>query len=223
MSNPDSFIDEVTEEVRRDRLFAAFRKYGWVGVLLVALIVGGAAFIEWQKARAGARAEAFGDAVLDAQDLGDPADRGATIAAAAADGGQLAIQKLLLAADPVADKAGTVTALTALAGDASQPQVYRDLATLRLVLVQGADLPLADRRTALEAIAASGRPFRVLAQEQLAYLLIDEGKQDAALAALAALMQDQAAPSGLRSRAAQMITALGGTVPGPAAAAADQG
>ena len=33
MSNPDSFIDEVTEEVRRDRLFAVFRKYGWIGVL----------------------------------------------------------------------------------------------------------------------------------------------------------------------------------------------
>ena len=37
LSNHDSFIDEVTEEVRRDRLFAAFRKYGWIGVLLVAV------------------------------------------------------------------------------------------------------------------------------------------------------------------------------------------
>ena len=35
MSNPDSFIDEVTEEVRRDRLFAMFRKYGWIGVAIV--------------------------------------------------------------------------------------------------------------------------------------------------------------------------------------------
>lgn len=222
MSNPDSFIDEVTEEVRRDRLFAAFRRYGWIGALLVVLIVGGAAFNEWQKARAETRAEAFGDAVLDAQDLGDPADRAATIAAAPADGGQLAIQKLLLAADPLGDKAGTVAALTALAADASQPQVYRDLAVLRLVLVSGAEMPLADRRTALEAMAASGRPFRVLAQEQLAYLLVEEGKPDEAIAALAALMQDQAAPAGLRSRAGQMITALGGTLP-DAAPPADQG
>ena len=69
-------------------------------------------------------------------------------------------------------------------------------------------------------LSASGRAFRVLAEEQLAYLLIEEGKPDAALTALAALMQDQAAPAGLRNRAAQMITALGGTVPG---GAADQG
>jgi hypothetical protein len=222
LSNPDSFIDEVTEEVRRDRLFAAFRRYGWIGVVLVVLIVGGAAFNEWQKARAEARAEAFGDAVLDAQDLGDPADRTATIAAIPADGGQLAIQKLLLAADPTGDREGTISALTALSADASQPQIYRDLATLRLVLISGAWMPLAERRTALEAMAASGRPFRLLAQEQLAYLLIEEGQADAAIAALASLVQDQAAPSGLRSRASQMITALGGTVPGTAATT-DQG
>ena len=29
MSDTDSFIDEVTEEVRRDALFAQFRRYGW--------------------------------------------------------------------------------------------------------------------------------------------------------------------------------------------------
>ena len=223
MSNPDSFIDEVTEEVRRDRLFAAFRKYGWIGVVLVLLIVGGAGFNEWQKSRAEARAEAFGDAVLDAQDLGAGQDRAASIAAAPADGGQIAIRNLLLAADPLGDKAGTMAALTALVADASQPQIYRDLATLRLVLVSGAEMPLAERRTALEAIAASGRPFRVLALEQLAYLMIEEGQTEAAITALTGLFQDQASPAGLRSRAAQMITALGGTVPGPAAAALDQG
>jgi hypothetical protein len=64
VSNPDSFIDEVTEEVRRDRLFAAFRRYGWIAVLAVLGIVGGAAWNEWQKAQAVERAQAFGDALL---------------------------------------------------------------------------------------------------------------------------------------------------------------
>ena len=223
MSTPDSFIDEVTEEVRRDRLFAIFRKFGWIGGLLVLLIVGGAAFNEWQKSRAVARAEAFGDAVLDAQDLGAPEDRAASIAAAPADASQLAIQKLLLAADPVGDRTGTLAALQALVADLAQPQLYRDLATLRLVLVAGQDMPLAERRLALEAIAASGRPFRLLAQEQLAYLLIEAGNSAGAITALGELVQDQAAPKGLRNRAAQMIVALGGSVPGQDAAAADQG
>jgi hypothetical protein len=34
LSNPDSFIDEVTE-VRRDHLFRLFRKYGWIGVVII--------------------------------------------------------------------------------------------------------------------------------------------------------------------------------------------
>ena len=49
MSDTDRFIDEVTEEVRRDRLFALMRRWGWVAVLIVALIVGGGGWYEWQK------------------------------------------------------------------------------------------------------------------------------------------------------------------------------
>ncbi len=39
MSNPDSFIEEVTEEVRRDKLYRLFRKYGWIGIVLVLGVV----------------------------------------------------------------------------------------------------------------------------------------------------------------------------------------
>ena len=31
----DRFIDEVTEDLRRDRLFLMMRRYGWIAVLLV--------------------------------------------------------------------------------------------------------------------------------------------------------------------------------------------
>ena len=75
MSNPDSFIDEVTEEVRRDRLFRLFRKYGWIGVVIILGLVIGTAWTEWSKSRAEARAEAFGDAVIDALDHGTPDER----------------------------------------------------------------------------------------------------------------------------------------------------
>lgn len=222
MSNPDSFIEEVTEEVRRDRLFAAFRKYGWIGGLVVLAIVGGAGWNEWQKARAEARAEGFGDAMLEALDTGGAVERREAMAAVPADGEQLAIRALMLASDPDEDKAAALTALEALVADAAQPEIYRDMAQLRRVMLAGADLPLADRRAALDGISAPGRAFRTLAAEQLAYLLIEDGKTDEAIAALTALMQDQEAPQGLRGRAGQVITALGGSLP-DAAAPADQG
>ena len=218
MSNNDSFIDEVTEEVRRDRLFALFRKYGWIGVVVVLAIVGGATYSEWQKAQSAARAEGFGDAMLDAMDLGAPEDRAAAIAAIPADGSEVALRALMLASDPISDKAGTLAALDTLIADPSQPQLYRDLATLRRVIAAGVDMPLADRRAALTAIAGPGAAFRPLAAEQLAYLLVEEGKSDAAIAAFTALMSDQEAPQGLRARAGQMITALGGTLPAAAPA-----
>ena len=73
-------------------------------------------------------------------------------------------------------------------------------------------LEVADRRAALDPSAAPGRPFRTLALEQMAYLLVEEGKTDEAISALTALMSDQEAPGGLRSRAEQMVVALGGEV-----------
>ena len=184
MSNPDSFIDEVTEEVRRDRLFRLFRKYGWIGVVIILGLVGGTAWTEWSKSRAESRAQAFGDAVIDALDQGTPEDKAATLAA-----------------------------LDKVANDTSLSPAYRDLAVLRRVLVAGADQPLAERRSALEGIAGPGRPYRVLAEEQLGYLLIEEGKTDEAIAALTALLQDQEASGSLRARLGQMVTALGGTLP----------
>lgn len=223
MSNPDSFIEEVTEEVRRDRLFAMFRKYGWIGGLLVVAIVGGAAYSEWQKAQALARAEGFGEAMLDALDIGGASERRAAMESVPADGTQLALRALMVASDPAEDKAAALAALDALIADVTQPEIYRDMAQLRRVMVAGTDMALADRRAALEGISAPGRAFRVMAAEQLAYLMLEEGNTEAAIAALATLMQDQEATQGLRARAAQMITALGGSLPETAEAAPDQG
>ena len=215
MSSPDSFIDEVTEEVRRDRLFAAFRQYGWIAIVVVLAIVGGAGWNEWSKAQVIARAQAFGDGVTDSLDLGGPDARRAALAGLPADNGQVAIRQLLLASDPTEDRAGTLAALDALAADASQTMIYRDLAVLRRVTVAGAEQPLAERRMMLEPLTAPGRAFRTLALEQMAYLLVEEAKTDDAIAALTALLQDQEAPEGLRRRASQMITALGGDLPEP--------
>ena len=211
MSNPDSFINEVTEEVRRDKLFGYLRRYGWIGIVAVLLIVGGAAWREYQIAQKRALSEAFGDAVLAALDQDDPAARSAALAAVDAPGPRRALLGLLQASDPDADRPGALAALAAVAADVSVPASYRDLATLRRVILAGADLPLADRRALLDPIATPGRPFRVLALEQLALLTLEAGDAAAAITALEALRQDQEATPGLRRRAEQMIVALGGT------------
>lgn len=218
MSNSESFIQEVTEEVRRDRLYGLARKYGWIGVVLILGIVGGTAWVEWRKGSDATRAQAFGDAVLESFDSGTPEERRAALAAVPADGTQLAVLDLLTASDPAEDKAATLAALDKVVADTALPQEWRDLAILRRAIVAGVDQPVAERRTALEGIAVAGRPYRALAAEQLAYLSLEEGKVDEAIAALTSLTEAQDASGALRNRAAQVVTALGGK---PPAAAAD--
>lgn len=218
MSTPDSFIEEVTEEVRRDRLFRLFRKYGWIGVVLILGIVIGTAVVQWRKSQAEARAEAFGDAVLEAYDLGSAEDRRAALAGIDADGEQKTLLALIEASDPAEDREATLAALDRLIADAALAPVYRDLAVLRRVLVGGTGMPLADRRAALEPLAVPGRPYRLLAQEQLAYLLVEEGRAAEAIAALQGLIQEQGVSRSLQDRAGQMIMVLGGKPEMPAAA-----
>ena len=210
MSTPDSFIEEVTEEVRRDRLFRLFRKYGWIGIALVLAVVGGTAANEWMKSRAEARAEAFGDAVLEALDIGGADERRAALAAIAADGDQAQLLGLILGSDASDDPVATLAALEKVIADPAVAPEYHDLAVLKHSILAADAMPLADRRAALEGIAAAGRPFRALAAEQLAYLLIEEGKVDEGIAALQALGEDQDASGSLKGRAAQVVTALGG-------------
>lgn len=211
MSNPDSFIDEVTEEVRRDRLYGYLRRYGWIGALLVVLIVGGAAWNEWRKARDTAAAQAFGDALLLALDADDPAARLAAMESIPATGPQLAILRLLTASEALGqqDRATALAELQALAEDNAIPQSYRQLATLKRVIIGGTDLPLSEREAALAGLAQPGVPFRPLAMEQMAVLRIEAGDRDGAVQILRDITNEPEATAGLRRRASQLMVVLG--------------
>ncbi len=217
MSQTDSFIEEVTEEVRRDRLFKLMKKYGWIAILLVILLVGGAAANEWRKAQEQAAAEALGDAILAAFDKPDAAARAAALAAVPAEGMQAAVRNLLAAGQALegGDAKTAVTLLSEVASDATLPDTWRQLAELKLVLALGDDLSSQERRARLQALAAPGAPYRLLAEEQLAVAELAAGDRAAALERLQVILADQEVTAGLRRRAAQLIVALGGE-PAPA-------
>lgn len=205
LSNNDSFIDEVTEEVRRDRLFAFFRRYGWIGVALILVIVGWSAWTEWTSARRAAEAQAFGDAVNAALAIDDIDARTAALEAIETDNAeQRAMVTFLRAAEP-----GAAGALDGLATAEGLGPVWRDIAEFKLV-TSSPDLPAADRRARLEALTAPGGPLRLLAEEQLALLDVEAGETQAAIDRLNRINADTEATAGLRRRASQLIVALGG-------------
>ncbi|WP_170428879.1 hypothetical protein [Ruegeria arenilitoris] len=213
MSDTDSFIDEVTEEVRRDRLFLLLRRWGWVGVLAVILIVGGAAFNEIRKARTTSAAEKLGDEILSALTQNDSAERAASLANidAATPGGD-AVLNLLLSSSQIeaGSREDAVNSLNAVAVQGDLPEIYRAIAAFKALLLQSDTLPVADRRQQFEALAAPGAPLRLLAEEQLALIDISEGNTDAAIERLQAMRQDAEIGVDLQQRAAQLIVALGG-------------
>jgi hypothetical protein len=221
VSNPDSFIDEVTEEVRRDRLYGVLRRYGWIGVLLVVLVVGGAAWREWAAARDAAAARALGDALHAAIDAPDAATRAAALAGLGTSADQRALAALIGAVmvEPDADPAAREAAMAALEAAAAAPGVdpiWTDLALLRRVT--GGTLDPAARRAALAPLIVPGRPLRTLAEEHLALADLEAGDVAGARARLEALAGDAETPQAQRRRLMRILTALG-----PADAAAGGG
>ena len=213
MSDTDGFIEEVTEEVRRDKLFGYFRRYGWIAGLIVVLLVGGAAWSEWRKAQAEAQAQALGDRMLAALELNDQAARSAAIAEVQAEEPRARAALDMIAASELA--AGdqleeAVTRLKALSTNSEVPDVYRQIAGFKALLLQSTSLSAAERRAGFSDYAAPGNPLRLLAEEQLALITVELGETESAIQQFQAILIDAETSAGLQQRAMQAIVALGG-------------
>jgi len=214
LSDTDSFIEEVSEEVRRDKLYRFFKKYAWVFVGLVILIVGGAAVSEYLKARDTAASQAVGEALLSAQENNDAAG----FAAIAAEGGEAAIlakldQAAVLAFDGQTGAAAAI--LDAIASDGDVLPLYRDLALLKSVMINGENMTAADLDSALVGLTSVGAPFRLLAIEQRAIVSLRNGDTAAALADLKEILDDPSTTQDLRNRTQELTISLGGELSAP--------
>ncbi len=206
----DSFIDEVTEDLRRDRLFTTFRRYGWIAILLILAIVGGAAWREYTKSQNETRAQTWGDAILAAQQGENPAT---TLAAVDPDGsvGRKALSEMLAAG--VEAEAGATQAaadrLKSAAEAAAVDPVLHDLALLKAVMVSGAAMDAAERDNILANLSKPGAPFELLALEQKAVALIGAGRNEDAITLIGQIQQKDGLSEPLRRRLSEMMITLG--------------
>lgn len=207
----DSFIDEVTEDLRRDRLFGLFRRYGWIAVLVIVAIVAGAAWREYSIASERRAAESFGDAILTAESAEDPA---AALAALdlAADGEQAALAAMmegnaLVAKGDEAAAGEKFETVAGLAGD--ENRAMRDLARLKMVLAGGETMDAAERDQILSQLAQPGAPFELLALEQQVVALMGAGRNEDAVTLIRQIQQKDGLSEGLRRRLSEMMIAMG--------------
>ena len=214
MSNSDGFIEEVTEEVRRERLFGLLKRYGWIAILAVVLLVVAAAWIEWQRHQSRVEAEAFGNDIVAALNLESPDARRAALLEIEADGTRRALLAMLAAdtLDSDAARGQTLETLESVAADDSLPALYRELAGLKAaMLLQESETPerVLER---LEPLTIPGAPFRLLALEQSAIAQVRQGDTGAAIETLRDIAGDGAATRDLQGRVRQLIVALGGSL-----------
>jgi hypothetical protein len=212
VSDTDSFLQEVSEELRRDRLYRNIRKYGWLAILLVVLVVGGATYREYLKSKTESAAQLFGTSIINALGEKNIDDRISKLQKinAPGDNAKVVIAMLLSAElngseSPALEKSSLSTITEGSSIDAH----YRELLNFKTLLGSAETLSLEERATAFEALSKPGNPFRLLAEEQLALIELEQGYIDNAVEKISQILLDAELTAGLRNRATQMMIALG--------------
>ena len=205
----DNFIDEVFEDLRRERLFRLFRRWGWVAGLVILGIVAGVIWREYSQSRDQAQARAWGDAILAAEASGDPAAI-MQVDPLGSDGRR--VLAALLAAGAWSEKDGdeaAAEALRSVAGDPGADGVLHDFAELKLVMLGGDAMDPARRDEILSRLSRAGAPFELLALEQKAIALIGAGRSEDAVTLIRQIQQKDGMTEALRLRLSEMMIALG--------------
>lgn len=223
----DNFIQEIEEDIRRDRQMALWQKYGRFAVaaaLVTIIAVAGVLF--WRQYTARERLQ-DGLNYMAAMDLAGPrlengtpapgAPPEAAIAAlrdlsAKGSSGYAALSRLQEAA--LLAKSGKAAEAAAiyqdLANDGRADKAFRDLALILLALQQIDTAQPADLSARLAPLTAPGNPWRYSALEMTGLLAMRAGDAAKAKDAYAALSDDPGTPREMRARAAEMLAVFGG-------------
>ena len=215
MSNTDSFIEEVNEEVRREKLYGYVRRYGWIALVLVLGVVGTTGFLEYRKASIASSAQKLGDRLVTAIDTDEPSERALKLAEIAPEAGRVAVLLEMRRAGELVnagDTAGAIAVFESVANGDADP-IYADMARLKMWMLRGGSGNSAARASALTELAAPGAIYRPLALEQQGLAALTAGEEGKAVEIFSDLFQDSEITDGVRNRAMQMLLALGAEIP----------
>lgn len=208
---------EVDEELQQERAAKLWSKYGgWVIAVSLAIVLGVAGNVFWTNYKADARAEqaaALESALIPlAEDRPEAAATALDQFAGDADTGYAMVARFQEAAAQVkaGDLDGATSTYQAIATDSATPEPYGDLATVKLVRLKIGSTPAAELTEMLAPAMEEGSPWRPLAREVEAMLAISTGDIDTARAILLELTQQTDIPNSLRTRATELVAALGG-------------
>lgn len=210
-------FQEVEEDLRRDKAAEWWKKYSlFIYAAAAVVVIGVAGYQGWRsydlKLR-GERSDAYAAALKSAAAGNSEEARRALGALSDPSGSGYDLLAALSAAN-LAVEAGDLAAAEEiwreLARNDGAGAAISDLAALYGVMRRMDDGDPAALRGELTTLSAPGAPYRFTALELLAALALRQGDIAAAREHLTQITDDPAAPSGSRSRAAELLASLPG-------------
>lgn len=228
----DTFLREVQEDIRRERMARIWDQYGMLIIGAAVLLVAGVGTYKYMEYRtrvdreeAGVRFEAA--ARLAGQGKAEEARKAFADLSSGSPAGYVALAKLRAAGSLAgADKAAEAVALyDGVARDSAVDPLLRDYAAVQAALLRVDVADWTEMQNRLKDVVNEKNSWRNSARELLGLSAMRAGRDDDAKKAFEQILGDRAAPPSLVERARTMMTVLteaalakGATAPTPAPA-----
>jgi len=212
----ETFVREVDENLRRDRMRDFFKEYGnWLVVAVGLFLAISGGLIWWNQHQVQKRGEQVeqlaqvykeigsGNTAKAAPQLDALADSDSKAVRASA---QFARAALALQQNDTKQAAATYKAI---ADDGGMPRPYRDAALIRQAALEFDQLKPDEVIARLAPLTKAGEPWFGSAGEMTALALLKQGKNQQATQLFAAIAKDKSAPEAIRGRAAQLASSMG--------------
>lgn len=211
----ESFLREVNENLRRDRMRDFAKRYGtWLIVGVVLFLAALAGWLYWQdrqKQQAAAQSEELSAIFVDIGAGKAAKARQRLQALESADSEAMRASALLTQAAIALDANDRSTALAKYKAlsDGDMPEPYQQLGVIRATALEFDSIKPEEVIARLQPLAKPGEPWFGTAGEMTAMAYLKQGQKQPAAKLFAAIAADQGVPDTLRSRAAQIAGTLG--------------
>ncbi|HEY0114361.1 MAG TPA: tetratricopeptide repeat protein [Allosphingosinicella sp.] len=212
----DTFLREVDEELRRERVGNFMTRYGWYMVALAALLlaaIGG--WIWWQHRQNVAAGEASTKVIQVQDQLQQNNAKGAapTIDELAGNSrvGYRMAALFSRAQAQISTNAvpAAIETFKAIVADPEAPQPYKDAALIRQTQLEMDNLQPGQLIQRLQPFVQAGNPWHGTAGEMVGIALIKAQRLEQAGRVFEGIARDQSVPETIRARAIQIASSLG--------------
>lgn len=212
----DTFLREVDEELRRERMNRVMTRYGWAILAAIVLVLGAIGGWIWWQNRQQQQAAVEGEtlvAALDSLEVGNSKAAEPQIgqlAESGRDGYRLAA--LFTRANmqiQAGNRPAALATLKAIATDEDAAEPYRQAALVRQTSLEFDSLQPQVVIQRLGPLARPGEPWFGTAGEMVAVAYLKMGRQQQAGQLFQRLGKDESVPPSIRTRAVQMAGSLG--------------